>query len=49
MVINIENYSIALTVREKTLCVYIYMYIPEYKSRIFGGFYKNKVGGSTYI
>ena len=24
-------------------------YIPEYKSKIFGGFYKDKVRGSTYI
>ena len=24
-------------------------YIPKYKSRIFAGFYKDKVGGSTYI
>ena len=24
-------------------------YIPEYKPRILGGFYKAKVGGSAYI
>ena len=31
------------------LAIYELQYIPEYKPRILGGFYKAKVGGSAYI
>ena len=45
LILNIYVQQLKIFEKESFLS----MYIPEYKPRILGGFYKAKVGGSAYI